>query len=230
MARLLFFAALRDAAGGAREMRTDAPTIGVALRRACETYGDGFEKVLAICSVLHGEETVKREELDAVRLADDDIVAILPPVSGGSDFEMIDVGDKEETKREATAACRFVTTPAVREMILAGTLAKGDAIAPAKVAGTLAAKRVPDLIPLCHPVRTTYVGIDCEPDGDDAIVVRAVVRGRDRTGFEVEALTAASVAALTLYDFSKAHDPRAHIEALRIIAKSGGKSGDVRYE
>ncbi|HVL33726.1 MAG TPA: cyclic pyranopterin monophosphate synthase MoaC [Actinomycetota bacterium] len=143
---------------------------------------------------------------------------------------MVDVGDKEETKREATAVCRFVTTPEVRALILDGALKKGDAIGPAKVAGTLAAKRVPDLIPLCHPVRTTFVGIECAPDGDDAIAVRATVRGLDRTGFEVEALTAAMVAALTLYDFTKAHDPRARIEGARMVAKSGGKSGSVTYE
>jgi cyclic pyranopterin phosphate synthase len=143
---------------------------------------------------------------------------------------MVDVGDKEESVREATAACRLVCEPTVRDRLLAGAVAKGDAVGPAKVAGTLAAKRVPELIPLCHPVRMTFVEVTAAPAGDDAIEVRATVRGRDRTGFEMEALTACAVAALTLYDMAKAEDPRMRVEGLRVVAKSGGRSGSVRFE
>jgi cyclic pyranopterin monophosphate synthase len=146
------------------------------------------------------------------------------------DVHMVDVGDKPETEREATAACRLMCEPATRDRLLSGAVAKGDAVAAARVAGILAAKRVPDLIPLCHPLRITSVDLDFAPAGDEAVEVRATVRGRDRTGFEIEALTAAAVAALTLYDMGKAEDPRMRVDALRVVAKSGGKSGSVSFE
>ena len=147
-----------------------------------------------------------------------------------SDVHMVDVGDKPESEREATAACRLVCEPATRDRLLSSAVAKGDAVAAARVAGILAAKRVPELIPLCHPLRITQVEVDFAPAGDDAVEVRATVRGRDRTGFEIEALMAASIAALTLYDMGKAEDPRMRVEALRVVAKSGGKSGSVTFE
>ena len=147
-----------------------------------------------------------------------------------TDITMVDVGDKPETEREATAACRLIVATDTRDRLLAGEVKKGDAVAAARVAGILAAKRVPELIPLCHPLRITSVEIDFAPAGDDAIEVRATVRGRDRTGFEIEALTAASIAALTLYDMGKAEDPRMRVDALRVVAKSGGKSGSVSFE
>jgi cyclic pyranopterin phosphate synthase len=227
MATLLFFAALREAAG-ARDATIEAATVGEALKLATERYGERFERVLSICTVLHNDETVPSEERWARALEPGDTVACLPPVSGGA--RMVDVGDKGETVREATAACRLVCEPAVRDRLLAGEVAKGDAVGPATTAGMLAAKRTPDLIPHCHPVRTTFVEVTTAPAGDNAIEVRATVRGRDRTGFEMEALTACSVAALTLYDMGKAEDPRARIDGLRIVAKSGGKSGTVTYE
>jgi cyclic pyranopterin phosphate synthase len=225
----LFFAALREAAG-ARELDVDATTVGEALKIAGERFGERFEKVLGICTVLHGDATVARDAWWDERLADDDEIAVLPPVSGGEDFNMIDVGDKQETKREATAACRLVCDPATRDRLLAGEVAKGDAVGAAKVAGMLAAKRVPELIPLCHPVRTTFVEVTAAPVDDDTIEVRATVRGRDRTGFEMEALTACAIAALSMYDMAKAEDPRMRIGDLRIVAKSGGRSGSVTYE
>ena len=228
MAKLLFFAAIREAAG-ARTADIDASTIGEALKVATERFGDRFERVLKISTVLHNDETVKPDRWWDVHLEAQDEIAILPPVSGGEDFHMVDVGDKEETKREATAACRLVCDSATRDRLLTGTVAKGDAVGPAKVAGMLAAKRVPELIPLCHPVRTTFVEVTTAPVGDDAIEVRATVRGRDRTGFEMEALTACAIAALSLYDMAKAEDPRMRIEGLRIVAKSGGKSGSVTF-
>jgi len=227
MATLLFFAALREA-GGARETALDAGTVGEALKLATERYGDRFERVLSICTVLHNDEVIPPEERWARALEPGDVIACLPPVSGGA--RMVDVGDKDETTREATAACRLVCEPAVRDRLLTGEVSKGDAVGPATTAGMLAAKRTPELIPHCHPVRTTFVEVTIAPAGDDAIEVRATVRGRDRTGFEMEALTSCSVAALTLYDMGKGEDPLARIDGLRIVAKSGGKSGTVTYE
>jgi len=227
--RLLFFAAIREAAG-ARALDVDATTVGEALKVATERYGARFEKILAFCTVLHGEEKVKPEDWWNHPVEQPDEIAVLPPVSGGEDFHMVDVGDKEETKREASAVCRLICNPSTRDRLLAGTVAKGDAVGPAKVAGMLAAKRVPELIPLCHPVRTTFVEVTTAPVGDGAIEVRATVRGRDRTGFEMEALTACAIAALSLYDMAKAEDPTMRVEGLRIVAKSGGKSGSVTFE
>jgi len=229
MPRLLFFAAIREAAG-ARTCDVDATTVGEALKVAIERFGDRFEKILEISTVLYQDQTLKRESWWDTTLEPAAEIAVLPPVSGGEDFHMVDVGDKEETVREATAACRLVCTPATRDRLLAGEVAKGDAVGPAKVAGMLAAKRTPELIPLCHPVRTTFVEVTTAPVGDDAIEIRATVRGRDRTGFEMEALTACSIAALSLYDMAKAEDPRMRIDGLRIVAKSGGKSGSVTFE
>jgi cyclic pyranopterin phosphate synthase len=227
MARLLFFAALREAAG-ARTADVDAGTVGEALKLASERFGPRFERVLSVCSILHHDATVDRDRAWDVRLEPGDEVALLPPVSGGA--RMVDVGDKDETVREATAACRIVCEPGVRDRLLAGEVAKGDAVGAATVAGMMAAKRTPELIPHCHPVRTTFVEVTAAAAGDDAIEVRATVRGLDRTGFEMEALTACAVAAMTLYDMAKAEDPRMRIEGLRIVAKSGGKSGSVTFE
>ncbi|HJT37998.1 MAG TPA: cyclic pyranopterin monophosphate synthase MoaC [Actinomycetota bacterium] len=229
MARLLFFAAIREAAG-VRALDVDAATVGEALKLATERYDARFAKVLDICTILHGDSKVARDRWWDEHVGANDEIAVLPPVSGGEDFRMVDVGDKDETKREATAACRLVCAPATRDRLLAGEVAKGDAVGAAKVAGMLAAKRVPELIPLCHPVRTTFVEVTTAAVGDDAIEVRATVRGRDRTGFEMEALTACAIAALSLYDMGKAEDPRMRIDGLRIVAKSGGKSGSVTYE
>lgn len=143
---------------------------------------------------------------------------------------MVDVGDKPESEREATATCRLVCEPGTRDRLLTGAVKKGDAVGAARIAGILAAKRVPELIPLCHPLRITSIDVDFAPAGDDAVEVRATVRGRDRTGFEIEALMAASIAAMTLYDMGKAEDPRMRIDGLRVVAKSGGKSGSVTFE
>lgn len=232
MARLLLFAAAREAAG-VRAAEIPAGSVGEALKVACERFGPAFERVLAHCTVLAGEDRVAPERAWDTPVTEATEIAILPPVSGGAGDadrgpRMVDVAGKEETRREAVAACRLVTTPALRDRLLRGEVSKGDAVAAARVAGTLAAKRVPELIPLCHPVRTTYVGVDCAAGGDGAIEVRATVRGTDRTGFEMEALTAAAVAALTLYDMGKAEDPAIRIEGLHLVAKSGGTSGEWR--
>lgn len=137
---------------------------------------------------------------------------------------MVDVTDKAATTRTAVAAGTVATTAEVVELITAGGLPKGDALATARVAGILAAKRTSDLIPLCHHLALT--GVDIEFAIGDAVVgVTASVRTTDRTGVEMEALTAVSVAALTLYDMIKAVDPAARLEDIRVLRKEGGKTG-----
>jgi cyclic pyranopterin phosphate synthase len=146
---------------------------------------------------------------------------------------MVDVGAKPETARGATATCRVVTTRAVVEAIASGGAAKGDVLAAARIAGILAAKRTSELIPLCHPVRTTRASVDFELDpgsagGSGVVRVRASVEAVDRTGVEMEAMVAASIAGLTIYDMIKSADRWATLDAVRLEAKHGGKSGDVK--
>ena len=143
---------------------------------------------------------------------------------------MVDVSAKAETVREATARARVVMRPETLAMILAGTARKGDVFGVARLAGIMAAKRTSDLIPLCHPLPIAAVTVDLEAEGDDAVAITATVRTTGRTGVEMEALTAASVAALTVYDMCKAVDRGMRVDGLRVVAKSGGKSGDFRQE
>lgn len=143
---------------------------------------------------------------------------------------MVDVGGKEATRRIATASARVRTTAAVIEQIRAGAVAKGDVLAVARVAGIMAAKRTPELIPLCHPLQIDSVTIDLELE-EAAVAIRATASTHDRTGVEMEALTAASVAALTVYDMCKAVDRSMVIEQVQLEEKQGGKSGHfVRQE
>jgi cyclic pyranopterin phosphate synthase len=137
---------------------------------------------------------------------------------------MVDVTGKDATKRTAVAAGTLHTTPEVIHLIASGGLPKGDALATARVAGILAAKRTSDLIPLCHQLALTGVDVEFEV-GDGTVGVTASVRSTDRTGVEMEALTAVSVAALTLYDMIKAVDPAARIDDIRVLRKEGGKTG-----
>jgi cyclic pyranopterin phosphate synthase len=143
---------------------------------------------------------------------------------------MVDVGGKAITDRAATARARVVMQPATLAMIRAGTAKKGDVLGVARLAGIMAAKRTAELIPLCHPLPITNVTIDLEPAGDDSVEIAATVKTTGQTGVEMEALTAASVAALTVYDMCKAVDRGMRIEGLRVVAKSGGKSGDFTQE
>ena len=143
---------------------------------------------------------------------------------------MVDVGDKPVTSRAATARARVVMQPATLVMIRAGTAKKGDVLGVARLAGIMAAKRTAELIPLCHPLPITNVTIDLEPTGGDTVEIAATVKTTGQTGVEMEALTAASVAALTVYDMCKAVDRAMRIEGLRVVAKSGGKSGDFTQE
>ena len=142
---------------------------------------------------------------------------------------MIDVGDKPVTKRRAVARA-FVRVPAhVQERIAAGTLPKGDVLAVARVAGIMAAKRTPEIVPLCHPLPLTRVDVDpvlC----DGGIEITAAAETTAQTGVEMEALTAALVAALTVYDMTKGLDPTITIERAELLEKEGGKSGHWRRE
>lgn len=138
---------------------------------------------------------------------------------------MVDVSDKAVTKRTARAEAVLVTLPEVVWQLMEGELPKGEALGTARVAGIMAAKRTWELIPLCHPLPISRVSVDFEARGDRVRVV-AEVTTRGVTGVEMEALTAASVAALTLYDMIKAVHKHAEITGMRVLAKSGGKSGD----
>lgn len=138
---------------------------------------------------------------------------------------MVDVSAKAETVREATAKARVVMRPETLAMIVAGTAKKGDVFGVARLAGIMAAKRTSDLIPLCHPLPIAAVTVDLVAEGDDTVAISATVRTTGRTGVEMEALTAASVAALTVYDMCKAVDRSMRIEGLRVTYKDGGKSG-----
>ena len=138
---------------------------------------------------------------------------------------IVEVGAKPETAREATAEGWLHTTVAAEAELVAGTK-KGSPIETAKIAAIGGVKRTPDLLPHCHPIRVTGVDVMVEPQGDGRIHVVVTVRAVDRTGVEIEALTGVAAAALSLYDTAKAFDRRARIEGIRLLAKSGGKSGD----
>jgi cyclic pyranopterin phosphate synthase len=141
---------------------------------------------------------------------------------------IVEVGAKPETDRVAIAECVVTMTPEAVQHLLAGTK-KGDPIATAKIAGMIGVKQTPALLPHCHPIRVTGADVVIEPDHvSGAIRVQTTVRAIDRTGVEMEALTATAVAALSLYDTAKAFDRAARIDGLRLLAKSGGKSGDYR--
>jgi cyclic pyranopterin phosphate synthase len=140
---------------------------------------------------------------------------------------MVDVGEKPKTARWAAACARVKMSAGVAARIGENTIEKGDVLAVARIAGIMAAKRTPELIPLCHPVRLDAVAVDFTL-GEDCIDVRAQASARDRTGVEMEALTAACVAALTIYDMCKSADRSIAIEYARLVEKDGGKSGHFR--
>ncbi|WP_370674585.1 cyclic pyranopterin monophosphate synthase MoaC [Pleomorphomonas sp. PLEO] len=139
---------------------------------------------------------------------------------------MVDVGEKGITQRAATASGRVIMTAETLALIVDGRVPKGDVIATARLAGIMAAKKTADLIPLCHPLALSGVVLDLEPDPAlPGIAISATVRCTGRTGVEMEALTAVSVACLTIYDMVKAVEKGVCIEAIRLVEKSGGKSG-----
>lgn len=144
---------------------------------------------------------------------------------------MVDVSEKHVTSRSATAKAQVLMQPATLALILGGTAKKGDVLATARIAGIMAAKKTHELIPLCHPLLITKVSIDFVADEKtSSIEVSATVRVEGKTGVEMEALTACSIAALTLYDMCKAVDRAMKITDLRLTEKSGGKSGTFTAE
>jgi cyclic pyranopterin phosphate synthase len=140
---------------------------------------------------------------------------------------MVDVSAKPVTAREATAAGRVLVSPEVVALLRGEGVPKGDAVAVARIAGIAGAKRTPDLVPLCHPIALHGVTVDVTV-ADDAVEIVATARTADRTGVEMEALTSVAVAGLTVVDMVKAVDPRATITDVRLLAKSGGRSGEWR--
>lgn len=144
---------------------------------------------------------------------------------------MVDVADKPVTARTATARARVLMQAATLAMIEAGGAKKGDVLGVARLAGIMAAKRTAELIPLCHPLPIDAVSLELTPDpAGPAIEIAATVRTTGRTGVEMEAMTAASVAALTVYDMCKSVDRGMRIEAIRVTRKDGGKSGAFRQD
>ena len=138
---------------------------------------------------------------------------------------MVDVSDKDRTVREAVAAGRVLVSADVVALLRGAGVPKGDTLAVARLAGIMGAKQTPSLIPLCHPLALSSVTVDLQVS-DDAVDVVATVRTTDRTGVEMEALTAVAVAGLTVIDMVKAVDKRASITDVRVLSKTGGKSGD----
>lgn len=150
----------------------------------------------------------------------------LTHIDAEGNARMVDVGGKPITAREAVAAGRIRMTPAARAAIVEQRVKKGDVLAVAQLAGIQAAKRTAELVPLCHPLPLSAVQVTLEPEGDSAVSVRATVRCSWITGVEMEALTAATVALLTVYDMVKAIDRGMVIEDVRLLEKRGGRSGE----
>jgi cyclic pyranopterin monophosphate synthase len=147
---------------------------------------------------------------------------------GSGASRMVDVSSKAVTERSATASGLVRMAPATLAMILDRRVSKGDVFAVARLAGIMAAKRTGDLIPLCHPLGIDGVTVDFEPEGDSTVRIVASVTVQGRTGVEMEALTAVSIAALTIYDMCKTVDRGIEIDRVRLEAKSGGRSGEYR--
>ena len=141
---------------------------------------------------------------------------------------MVDVGHKPDTQRAAVAAGAVRMKPETLALIRAGNLKKGDVLATAQLAGIMAAKRTADLIPLCHPLPLTHIEVNCELKDDlPGVAITATVRTTGKTGVEMEALTAVTIAALTVYDMAKAAEKTMQITNVRLLEKHGGMSGDV---
>ena len=143
---------------------------------------------------------------------------------------MVDVSAKGDTLRKAIASAFIRMQPETLALIQSGGIAKGDVFATARIAGIMAAKRTPELIPLCHPIPLTFVGVELVPEPPDGVRIIATVEAMTKTGVEMEALTAASVTALTVYDMCKAVDRGMQIERVQLEHKSGGKSGTYQRE
>ena len=142
---------------------------------------------------------------------------------------MVEVGTKSVTERKAVAKGAISMQPETLQLVVGGDVKKGDVLGVARLSGIMAAKRTSELIPLCHPLRLTSITIDFDPDPDTSeIMIQATVNAKDRTGVEMEALVAVATAALTIYDMCKSYDRGMIINDIRLLEKSGGKSGNYR--
>jgi len=155
------------------------------------------------------------------------MTAALTHLNHKGEAHIVDVGDKPVTARRAVARAMLEARPETVAAIAGGSLKKGDALAVARIAGIMAAKKTSELIPLCHPIALNSVEIEITAEGG-LITILATAETNDRTGVEMEAMTAASVAALTLYDMAKGIDRAMRISTVELVEKSGGKSGDFR--
>ncbi len=145
--------------------------------------------------------------------------------------KMVDVSQKDVTLREAIAQGEISMAPETLNLIKEGKVPKGDVLSVAKIAGIMAAKRTPELIPLCHPLKITHIDVELKlKEETSAISIKSVVRARDRTGVEMEALTAIVASALAIYDMCKGVDKKMVIRDVRLVKKSGGKSGDFTWK
>jgi cyclic pyranopterin monophosphate synthase len=157
------------------------------------------------------------------------MAAKLSHIAASGEARMVDVSAKEDTARVAIAEGSVVMAAQTLALILSGDAKKGDVLGAARIAGIMAAKRTHELIPLCHPLLLSKVAVDIEPDAAmPGLRVRAQVKTRGQTGVEMEALTAVSIACLTIYDMAKSADRGMRIEGVRLLEKRGGKSGDWR--
>jgi cyclic pyranopterin phosphate synthase len=153
----------------------------------------------------------------------------LTHIGADGEARMVDVSGKEATTRIAVAEGRVVMSKATLDLVLSGNAKKGDVLGAARIAGIMAAKKTSELIPLCHPLLLSKVEVEIAPDNAlPGLVVKATVKITGQTGVEMEALTAVSVACLTIYDMVKAAEKSMRIEGIRLLEKSGGKSGDYR--
>ncbi len=154
----------------------------------------------------------------------------LSHIDANGNAHMVDVGQKEATWRTAVAGARVTMKPETLELIARGEISKGDVFACARIAGIMAAKRTPELIPLCHPIPLSNVTVDIRAVAPDTVALTATAQALYVTGVEMEALCAVSVAALTIYDMCKAVDRGMQITDVQLMEKSGGKSGDYRRD
>ncbi|MCB1467261.1 MAG: cyclic pyranopterin monophosphate synthase MoaC [Rhizobiaceae bacterium] len=155
----------------------------------------------------------------------------LTHIAASGEAHMVDVGAKADTERTAIAKGCVAMQPETLVAILSGNAKKGDVLSTARIAGIMAAKKTHELVPLCHPLMLTKVSVDIKPDHDlPGLVVTALTRVTGKTGVEMEALTAVSVACLTIYDMAKAIDRGMTISGIKLVEKTGGKSGDYRSE
>ena len=154
----------------------------------------------------------------------------LTHLNSSGEARMVDVGQKADTRREAIAKGKVIMKPETLEQIKTAGLKKGDVLAVARVAGIMAAKRTPDLIPLCHPILIDDITIDFDLTAKDSIGITATAKSSGKTGVEMEAMVATAVAALTIYDMAKAVDRGMTITEIRLESKKGGKSGTYKRE